>query len=140
MAADISEEIKKIESASRGEDVRDAIVDALNAIKDFTAGGYDTNTTYTFSYADGVLTITPSEGDQQKISVGGGTDYTFTLDNGIFTVTPSGGTPQAFNLTTVDPGYTLTKDGSTIKLMKNDTEVSSVDISESEDDVMSSYF
>lgn len=142
MAADISEYIKQIESASRGEEVRDSIINALNAIKDYTAGEYDTNTTYTFSYANGTLTITPSEGDPQEIAIGGSDDsgYTFDLTGNNFIITPKNGDPIAFDLSTVDPGYTLEKDGTTIKLMRNNTEVSSVDVGTSDDDVMSTYF
>lgn len=45
MVTDISAEIKQIESASRGEDVRDAIVDSLNAFKD------DLNTCFALNVA-----------------------------------------------------------------------------------------
>ena len=68
----------------------------------------DTNTTYTLSYSNGVLTLTPSEGSAQTANIpNDNTTYTISYNNGVLTLTPSVGNAQTINIPNDNTTYTI---------------------------------
>lgn len=86
----------------------------------------DANTEYSFSINDHTLTITPSSGTGQTVTIPDeNTTYTLSISGTTLTLTPSTGSAQSVTL----PGgetYRLSKSGSNINLTADGTTVSTV--------------
>lgn len=85
----------------------------------------DDDTKYTFSMSGNTLTITPSSGTAQTVTIpNDNTTYTLSISGNTLTLTPSTGSPQSVTV----PGttYTLTKSGDTITLTGSDGSTTSV--------------
>lgn len=68
----------------------------------------DTNTTYTLSFNNGTLTLTPSEGQAQTFNIpNDNTTYSISFSNGVLTLTPSSGNAQTINIPNDNTTYTM---------------------------------
>lgn len=97
----IETELKTIEEASRGEEVRDAIVHALRALNMSEEATKAAKTmTYTIAISGTTITLTNGDGNDQSIDIPQDKDttYTLALDDHILTLTDSSGTAQTVTL------------------------------------------
>lgn len=86
----------------------------------------DDDTKYTFSMSGNTLTITPSSGTAQTVTIpNDNTTYTLSISGNTLTLTPSTGSAQSVPLPT-GTTYTLTKSGNTITLTGSDGSTASV--------------
>lgn len=87
----------------------------------------DDNTTYTFSLSGNILTITPSNGSPQTITLPDeDTTYSMSISGNTLTLTGSDGSTSTVTVATTDTTYALSKSGSTITLTGSDGSTSSV--------------
>lgn len=97
----IETELKTIEEASRGEEVRDAIVHALRALNMSEEATKAAKTmTYTITISGTTITLTNGDGNNQSIDIPQDKDttYTLALDDHTLTLTDSSGTAQTVTL------------------------------------------
>ncbi len=96
---DMEKELNTIETASRGEEVRDAIVHALRNLN-MSEEATKTAKTMTYTLTISGKTITLSNGDNvsQSVEVPVGRTYTLALNDHKLTLTDSEGTIQEVDL------------------------------------------
>ena len=87
----------------------------------------DDDTTYSIGISGHTITLTPSEGTPQSVTVpDNNTTYTISKSGNTVTLTGSDGSTQTITLPDNNTTYTLSKSGSTITLMGSDGSTTSV--------------
>lgn len=96
---DMEQELNTIETASRGEEVRDAIVHALRSLNMSEEATKAAKTmTYTLTISGKTITLTNGDNVTQSVDVPVGRTYTMALNDHKLTLTDSEGTTQEVDL------------------------------------------
>lgn len=89
------------------------------------------DTTYTISINGHTLTLMPSSGSAQTVTLpDDDTTYTISISGNVITLTPSTGQPQSITLPDDDTTYSITLNGSTLMLVGSDGLTTTVDLSD----------
>lgn len=96
---DMEQELNTIETASRGEEVRDAIVHALRSLNMSEEATKAAKTmTYTLTISGKTITLSNGDNVMQSVDVPVGRTYTMALNDHKLTLTDSEGTTQEVDL------------------------------------------
>ena len=99
----------------------------------------DTNTTYTMSFSNGVLTLTPSEGQSQSFTIpNDNTTYSIGFSNGVLTLTPSSGQAQTINIPNDNTTYTMSFANGVLTLTPSSGQAQTINIPDTDTKVTSS--
>lgn len=89
----------------------------------------DTNTTYTLSFNNGTLTLTPSEGQAQTFNIpNDDTTYSISFSNGVLTLTPSSGNAQTINIPDTNTTYTIGFSNGVLTLTPSEGQAQTINI------------